>query len=120
MCCVRSPRTCAHRDRASGGALGGVDVGSVQPSGGSLKARVVCALGRANGRLAKIEPPFLPSGVNIENEHIHTGVHIDIHTYSDDRPTLSLRLTLDGTINAMQVLLELLGEPVNAYGLNPG
>ena len=34
---------------------------------------------------------------------------------------LGLRLTLDGTIDAVQVLLELLlGEPVNAYGLNPG
>ena len=27
------------------------------------------------------------------------------------------KLTLDGTINSVQVLLELLGEPVNAYGL---
>ena len=26
-------------------------------------------------------------------------------------------LTLDGTINSVEVLLELLGEPVNAYGL---
>ena len=26
-------------------------------------------------------------------------------------------LTLDGTINSVQVLLELLGEPMNAYGL---
>ena len=26
-------------------------------------------------------------------------------------------LTLDGTIHSVQVLLELLGEPVNAYGL---
>ena len=29
------------------------------------------------------------------------------------------KLTLDGTINPVQVVLELLGEPVNEYGLNP-
>ena len=27
------------------------------------------------------------------------------------------KLTLDGTINSVQVLLKLLGEPMNAYGL---
>jgi len=54
--------------------------------------------------------------VKTENGSVHTGVNIYIHTFI----MMGLPvLTLDSTINSVEVLLKLLGEPMNAYGHPP-
>ena len=103
---------CGCQDPVSDGVLGRVHVGSVQPSWGSLEARVrsrESSTPNARNRSSVFTCWCKPRIV------IFTTLLIYIFT---PIPMIGLpELTLDGTIKSVQVLLELLGEPMNAYGL---